>query len=1083
MGNYVFKDSGARKAIVTDLDTCQLVEAGAGSGKTRSLVERMVALIRENKCTVDKIAAVTFTRKAAAELKEKFQLCLERELAREKNKDVRDRLNRALNDLDRCFLGTIHSFCATLLRERPVEAGLDPDFREIEELEDALLCEQAWEDYLNRVHVENPQALADLNKIDVKPEDLKDIYKMLSGYPDVEVERQDLPAPDLKPAREALKTLLDRAEKLLPAAVPQKGWDGLQSLLRRALWWRRIFNLEDDLIFLRLLTILDKKGWVTYNRWSSKEDASEIKDAFDSFRDGFVLPVLQSWREHRHRFIIDFVLPAVELYGKQRLERLRLNFQDLLIRAAAMLRDNPEVRRYFQERYTHILVDEFQDTDPIQAEIMFYLTGQDACEKDWRRLVPRPGSLFVVGDPKQSIYRFRRADIDTYNEVKKLIEEGGGRVLQLTSNFRSVQAIADWVNPVFQEILPSEATSSQAAFSGLDPVRGNGKGNAAGVRIIKIPGVPRHAQEKIASIDASRIARWIRWALDGGLTLDRTAEEIEAGLTERPRPADFMILLRYKSYMDVYARALEEQGIPFRIAGSGGFSGSPEIAELLKIFKALLDPDDPVRLVAVLRGSLFGFSDNQLWLFRKAGRHFNIYSDLPGGLDDDLREMFQWAFDRLKTFREWVQKLPASAALERIIQELGVLPCALTGELGRSRAGHLVQCLEFLAAAEREGITTLVELVDYLALLVETGVEEEINIAPWDDDAVRLMNLHKAKGLEAPVVFLANPGKNVSWEPAVHINRTCGVPRGYFVVEKKKGNTSEILSQPLDWNKYAPIEKQYLEAEEKRLLYVAATRARNLLVVSVYPDKPESSPWHPFSGHFAGVPELEEVQAGTHQRAGVAGAEITVQDLYEARAGFPGPASSINVPSYSVTSVTALSKEGVQGPERHSTGLGQSWGRVIHRVLESSVKKAPVNLELFIENVLAEEGRAPEEKEQVLKLVKRIMQSTIWRRMLRSKKRFVEVPFSVKVEEEKQDFKGGTIVSGIIDLVFLEDGGWVIVDYKTDTVENKEGLANLVEYYRAQVEMYRRFWEEIAKEKVYEAGLYFTHADRWVVVS
>ena len=123
-----------------------------------------------------------------------------------------------------------------------------------------------------------------------------------------------------------------------------------------------------------------------------------------------------------------------------------------------------------------------------------------------------------------------------------------------------------------------------------------------------------------------------------------------------------MILLRYKSYMDVYARALEEQGIPFRIAGSGGFSGSPEIAELLKIFKALLDPDDPVRLVAVLRGKPFGFSDNQLWLFRKAGRHFNIYSDLPGGLDDDLREMFQWAFDRLKTFREWVQKLPASAA-------------------------------------------------------------------------------------------------------------------------------------------------------------------------------------------------------------------------------------------------------------------------------------------------------------------------------------------------------------------------------------------------------------------------------------
>ena len=179
MGNYAFKDSAARQAIVTDLDTCQLVEAGAGSGKTRSLVERMVALIRENKCTVDKIAAVTFTRKAAAELKGKFQLRLEKELSGEKNEDVRYRLNRALTDLERCFLGTIHSFCAALLRERPIEAGLDPDFKEIEDLEDALLCEQAWEDYLTRVPAENPQVLADLNKIDVKPEDLKDIYKIL----------------------------------------------------------------------------------------------------------------------------------------------------------------------------------------------------------------------------------------------------------------------------------------------------------------------------------------------------------------------------------------------------------------------------------------------------------------------------------------------------------------------------------------------------------------------------------------------------------------------------------------------------------------------------------------------------------------------------------------------------------------------------------------------------------------------------------------------------------------------------------------------------------------------------------------
>jgi ATP-dependent helicase/nuclease subunit A len=1073
------QDNDSRRAIVEDLDTCLLVEAGAGSGKTHSLVERMVALVKENKCHVDRIAAVTFTRKAAAELKGRFQLTLEKSLAVETSQDKKERLDRALNDLDRCFLGTIHSFCAALLRERPVEAGLEPDFVEIEELEDTLLRERAWEEYLTWVQVENPQALEDLLQIDVKAQDLKEFYRILSGCPEVEADRHDSPAPDLDAARSELNKLLGLAETLLPGSVPDKGWDNLQILLRRALGWRRVFGLDDDLILLRLLVSLDKKGAVTLNRWSSNDDAITSRDAFEQFRDEYIAPALKAWREHRHGRLAGFVLPAVELYGKRRTERSKLNFQDLLMSAAALLKGNPEVRGYFQERYTHLLVDEFQDTDPIQAEIMFYLTGLDVCEKDWRKLIPRPGALFVVGDPKQSIYRFRRADIDTYNEVKRLIDQSGGRVLHLTSNFRSVQAIGDWVNPVFKDLLPDEATSFQAAFTDLNTVRTNTAGKAVGVRTINIPKVHRNNQGEIASIDAGRIARWIRWAVDGGIALDRTAEEIEAGLTEKPRPADFLILLRYKSNMDLYARALEEQGIPFQIAGGGGFSESAEIAELLKVLKAILDPDDPVRLVAVLRGSLFGLSDNQLWLFKQAGGHFNFYAGIPDSMDQEDREVFEWAFDRLKAFRKWTQELPAGAALENIVQELGVIPYAITGKLGRSRAGHLAQCLELLAAAERQGVTSFAALVDSLELLMETGVEEEINIAPWENDAVRLMNLHKAKGLEAPVVFLANPGKDVAWEPAVHIDRTGGQPRGYYAIEKKKGYTSEILGQPLNWDELAAKEKQYLDAEEIRLLYVAATRAKNLLVISTYPDKPDISPWKLFNGNFEDVPELEETVVSLIP-AKAAGGTITKQDLEEARAAFPGQGRSMNVPSYSVASVTALSKEGLEGPERKSTGRGQSWGRVIHRVLESSVKKAPTNLGLFIENVIAEEGRAPEDKEQVLNLINNIMQSTIWRRMLQSKKRFVEVPFSVKVEGGENGFAGEAVVSGVIDLVFLEAGGWVIVDYKTDTVEDEEGLAKLVKYYRPQVEMYRRFWEETAKEKVCEAGLYFTHVDRWV---
>jgi len=1081
LSDTVLKDNDARRAIVEDLDSCLLVEAGAGSGKTYSLVQRMVALVRENKCSVDKLAAVTFTRKAAAELKGRFQVELEKALAREADPDKKILLDKALGELDRCFLGTIHSFCALLLRERPIEAGLDPDFIELEEWEDIQLQEKTWQAYLDDLPATEPGLLDSLVEIDISPADLKDCYGTLLNYRDVEVVREVVPPPDLEPVRAKLYALLDWAEQVLPTSIPPKGWDNLQNMLRMALRQRDFWGLDNDLMLLRLLAALDKNGAVTQNRWRCKEDALAARDAFADFREEYIIPALREWREHRHARIINFVLPAVIMYDRRKKERSRLNFQDLLMHIAGLLQNNSEVRQYFQKRYTHLLVDEFQDTDPIQAEIMFYLTGQELQEKNWRRLNPRPGSLFVVGDPKQSIYRFRRADIDTYNEVKSLLTQGGGRVLYLTTNFRSVQAIEDFVNPVFKAIFPVEATAYQAAYAGLDTIRRNEDGQANGIRTISIPKVYGNNQAGIVMVDAERVARWIRWAIDGGITLSRSRDELEAGLTERPTPGDFLLLLRYKAFMEEYARALEKYGIPVQITGGSGFTRSTEMAEVLKVLQAVIDPDNPVQLTAALRGGLFGISDNQLWQFKKAGGRFNYLSDIPADLKSEDSAIFTWAFGQLRKFRQWTRQLPASAALENIIQELGLIPCALADELGKGRCGYLLQGLEFAAAAERNGLATFTALVEYLALLMEKGVEEEINIEPWEGDTVRLMNLHKAKGLEAPVVFLVNPGKNVRKPPVVHIDRAGDVPRGYFVIEKQKNFKREILGQPPGWDSYAAKEQQYLDAEEQRLLYVAATRAKNLLVVSAYPTKPELSPWQGLHGYLDSAEELEDCEVEP-QADNPSDSTIIVDNLTVARKEFFGPESPVNKPGYQVATVTGLTKGIGQGPARAGTGRGLSWGRVIHRVLEVCAGKTPANLQLLVENIIAEEGRLPEEKDQVLALVDRILRSALWQRMLQSKKRFMEVPFSIKDNGRDDRLPGETVVFGTIDLVFRENGGWVLVDYKTDTVESEQMLKELVRYYAPQVQMYKKFWEDIAKERVHEIGLYFTQLDKWVVV-
>ena len=1078
MSRVVLKDEAARQAIISDLDTCILVEAGAGSGKTTSLVHRMAALIKEGHCQVDTLAAITFTRKAAAELKGRFQLALEEAFAEECNPVKKARLDQALGKLERCFVGTVHSFCSTLLRERPVEAGIDPDFEELEELDDAVLRSRAWDDYLLQVQLTDPQSLKVLSSIGCDPVELKDFYETLLNYPDVEIVRKAVPIPDFNEIRHELYSFLDWAEGFLPDQVPPKGWDALQKLIRRGLQHRDVFDLEEALNLLEILSELDRKPGIVKNRWDEPDNAQDVLEAFEKFKEDHLLPFLQQWREYCYCVLVEFVEPALEYYRELKDERSKLNFQDLLLRAASLLRDNPEVRCYFQERFTHLLVDEFQDTDPIQAEIMFYLTGTDLAEKNWRRLIPRPGSLFVVGDPRQSIYRFRRADIDIYNEVKKLLEESGGMVLTLTTNFRSVHAVGKWVNCVFRDVFPQQATPYQAAFAPMDTVCSDGEGCDSGIRVISIPKVARNNRREIIRIDAEKIASFICRALNGGLKLSRTPEEKKMGLTENPRPGDFLILMRYKAYMDIYARALEDQGIPFRIAGGSGFSTSQEMKDLLHVFQLLLDPEDSVKLLSALRGSFFAVSDDSLWEFKVAGGEFHIYSQIPAALNTETANIFGESFKRLQVYHDWVRTLPASAAAAKIMQDSGIIPAALAGEQGKAQAGYLVQALEFLASAERMGVTSFAELVSFLETLMDAGIEEEIDLYPWDDQTVRIMNLHKAKGLEAPVVILANPTKGVDFSPSIHISRAGEKPCGYFLIQKRKFYRNEVLGQPVGWECFSQKEEEYLEAEENRLLYVAATRAKNLLVVSTYPDKPTNSPWYLFNEDLISTTVLDDQVS-----SGMISCEKNVSslkpgDLEEARGNFLNHESSINVPSYRAAAVTSLVRDSGSFPSREMTGRGFSWGRTIHRVLELCAKKDKINPDLFIENILIEEGRVPEEKEEVLEYVKGILRSPFWERVMKSKNRFVEVPFGQQVPGSPGS--NDTLVSGVIDLVFLEEDGWVIVDYKTDTVKDDEDLYRLVDYYSPQLHLYRSFWEETTGEKVAETGLYFTSVDRWV---
>ncbi len=1069
------KDQKYRDMIVTELEASMLIEAGAGSGKTTSLVDRMLALLGEGASRVDRMAAVTFTRKAAAELKERFQIALEAVLKEEEDPVRRGRFQSALAGLDLVFTGTIHSFCSRLLRERPVEARLDPDFQELEEEENGLLMERCWTEYIEGLYAEDAPVLNRIIDLGLDPAKLVETYRNVALYPDVEVVRTEVERPDFERARALLSKYLETAYRAVPGVVPEQGWDNLQKMILQACRRARYQDMNRDRDFIQVLSGLEKAGNVTQNRWpGGKDQALEQQAAFEKFRTDVVEPCLTKWRRYCHYYIMELVAPAVDYFREAREKDSLMNYNDLLLKSAELLRENREVRRYFQERFTHLLVDEFQDTDPVQAEVLLYLAGEDVDEKSWTKLRVRPGSLFIVGDPKQSIYRFRRADIDTYNRVKTIIKDSGGLVIPLTTNFRSVPDVCEWINPIFREKFPAEGTPHQPAFERLGPFK---EAKAGGVKRITIDKIRGNSQSKIAAEDARRIAAFIDWAVEGNLFLSGPEGESREGKGRKAGPGDFMILLRYRKHLPVYARALEARGVPYELSGGGAFNESEELRHLLNLLASVADPEDQVSLVAALRRIFFGISDDLLFRFRQGGGFFSYLAEPEKCEDHEARERVGEALSEIREFHRWAVTKPPATALSMILDHLGVVPLALTRDMGESRAGNLLKAAEIALWESGRMLNSFPDMVECLEQYYTDLDVEGMPVEPGRENVVRIMNLHKAKGLEAPVVFLADPMKEAAHTPSLRIERMGDRGSGYFVASVSKGMYGrDVVGVPPDWEEHEALERKYQEAEDDRLLYVATTRARDLLVVSWYPEKMNKGGWKDLYPYLREVEELE-IPADREPPSVVPEGKIAAERFLEGKGRIAQRLSASRRDSYRIETVTKAAKDPGRGvPFSADTGRGMSWGRIIHRMLQALAKDQSANLELIAENLLKEEERPLSERDEVVAAVKGVVSSDLWKRMEKAEKALAEVPFSIKMEDEEFP----RIISGAIDLAFREPGGWVIADYKTDTVNGS--LQTLVDFYKPQVNLYRDFWEKMSGEPVKEAGLYFVTIRRWIEV-
>lgn len=1088
-------DARSRDIIRTELLANILVEAGAGSGKTQMLAERMAAGVAEGVYAIDQMAAVTFTRKAASELRGRFHLALEDRLVSARNagdqaKQVH-RLEHALSNLERFFAGTIHSFCSRLLRERPVESQVSPGFTELDEVQDLELRRRVWREFITAARRDGDPNVAALLEADIKLKDLDDAFAKVCDNDDVEFPTGEGECPAPMPAAEALASFWASVKPLMPATVNEDAkCTMLQAAQRFEGTWRvSKKRLNRPATVAALLGEWKRESTITMKWWSDNSaQQKQIKAAFIALHEPFVAdvvePYLAAWRQYVYRLSIGLLTRAREAASKERRRLNALNYGDLLNLTARVLRDNVDVRRALQRKYRHLLVDEFQDTDPVQAEIVFWLgedpEGKRAANvdpKDWRAVPLRPGALFVVGDPKQSIYRFRRADIDIYNIVRgRFNEPGVGQVLPLTLNFRSGTNLCAWANEVFSAQFPAEPTEHAPKFAPLDA---QPKQTVTGeVRTFT------YACDKAGEIlehDAARIAAFIRTEVDAG----------------RRHYSDFLILTRKKTGRIVpYAAALEALNIPTEVSGAGAFGESREVDAITRLLRALADPQDQLALVAVLRGPLFGISDAELFDFKQAGGWFSLFSsgktgskrtgDEPAVTNASGSEAapndttsnekpghrVRAALDALSRYFRWTRVLPTSAALERILEDSGYLALAATTP-GGVDAGDVLHAVDRVRQVVEAG-GSLADAADALEADREATSEvESLPLEPGRTDVVRLMNLHKAKGLEANVVLLADPAGAAKPRVDVRIERQGRQARGWLKVVKKSETSfaEPIIGEHADWATHEANELPYVTAEEDRLLYVAATRARELLIVSRWQKKPADGPWGKLASSLAGAEELTVPTGVATSVTPVLDCSGAVQAAAEQERATAH--ARVNTPSWSVTSATAEAhhiatmaqavEAAADDPSRvvipntpsHRADAGQAWGTLVHGLLEHAMRfehATADDLRRLGMWLTVEEPKLRAVLDLAVETVLQVAKAGFWAEA-KAAPHAVEAPFAFA--EAK-----GRVMNGVIDLMFERGGRLHVIDYKTDV-----DLGSRQESYAHQLSSYAKALTAVGQEE------------------
>ncbi|MBA3309617.1 MAG: UvrD-helicase domain-containing protein, partial [Nocardioidaceae bacterium] len=814
-------DAEARERIRTDTAASLFVEAGAGSGKTKSLVDRVTTLVLTDAVLLRHIAAVTFTEKAGAELRDRLRANFE-QVWRAADGSQRDLAATALDDLDAAAIGTLHSFAQRILTVHPIEAGLPPSVEVLDEVASSIAFDERWS-VLQRELLDDA-ALSDTMLLamsaGVTLENLRSLARALGSDWDL-IDDRVLNTPPPTVTLPDLTALATEAARLAARESEcQKDDDKfLPRLAALGEWGRQLEAATAPADqFASLLAAANLKwGHGIAKSWDGKLPALKI-ECGELQEEAARLA--GDVAEATVRPLAYWLATRVREAALDRAKEGRLEFHDLLVLSRDLLRRDADVRAALQAQFPKLLLDEFQDTDPIQIELAVRIAGGAAAgARHWADVEIPPGSLFVVGDPKQSIYRFRRANIGTYLEAQHWVDQ----TVQLSTNFRTVGPVLDWVNEVFAELI-EWVDKAQPAYEALTTYRTEIDTAPA----VVVLGKDAHDDKPNASLlrerEAADVAAVIGQALAEQWTIWDLREE-----TWRPvKEGDIAILVPARTSLPFLEDALDRAGVPYRAESSSLVYQAGEVRDLLAAARVVGDPSDLLSSVTALRSPLFGCGDDDLWSWKRAGGSFNILAPVGADLEGHPVGRAIVYLQRLHWRSRW---MTPSEVLGELVVDRRMLEVAATGPRSRDqwrRVRFVIDQARAWSEVEHGGLRA------YLAWAARQGEEAsrvaEAVLPETDVDAVRIMTVHAAKGLEFPMVVLSGMSSQANTRKGVQLLWT---DDGYAV--KLRGSV-----QTNDFEAVQPVDEQMDAYERRRLLYVAATRARDHLVVSLH-RKPEST--------------------------------------------------------------------------------------------------------------------------------------------------------------------------------------------------------------------------------------------------